>query len=310
MTIVVMSRPASRIITALAGLAATCLALAGCTGAGTGAGTTAGSGGHKVAVLASFYPLQYVTKAVGGDLVEVSSLTPPGVEPHDIELAPSQVRSVSTADLVVYLSGFQSAVDQAVESRRPANVVDVATDVTLAPAPAGGQGLDPHFWLDPQLLSRIAAPVAQALGKADPAHAATYATNAKTLETELGTLDAEYAAGLATCQSRVFVTSHAAFGYLAARYGLEMVAVSGLDPEAEPSPARLKEIGDVVRAKGVSTIFSEVLLSTKVAQALATDLGITTAVLDPVESLADPNSDYRAVMEKNLTALRSALRCS
>ena len=290
----------------LAGLIAAGLALAGCTGTVGGTSST----GHRVVALASFYPLQYVTQSIGGDLVTVTSLTPPGAEPHDVELSPRQVRTVSTADLVVYLSGFQSAVDAAVSARRPAHLVDVATTVHLVPAAGGSQGLDPHFWLDPHLLALMAAPVAQALAQVDPTHASTYAENAHALEAELAGLDSQLAAGLGTCARHEIVTSHAAFGYLASRYGLEQVAISGLDPAADPSPTRLKEIGDIVRAKGVTTIFSEQLLSKKVAQTLAASLGVTTAVLDPVESQADPAADYRAVMEQNLTTLRSALGCS
>jgi len=300
----------NRSLRALPVLAAACLLLTACT-AGTQTASGAGTSG-EVQVLASFYPLQYVSQKVGGDLVTVSSLTPPGAEPHDVELSPRQVRSVGETDLVVYLSGFQSAVDAAVTAREPAHVVDAADAVNLVTGHVGQEtgAPDPHFWLDPQLLARLAEPVATALAEADPAHAVTYAANATALEAELGELDGEFSTGLATCERRVVVTSHEAFGYLADRYDLTIVGISGLDPEAEPSPARLKEIGDTVRAQGVTTIFGEQLVNPKVAQTLAADLGITSDVLDPVESLTDANSDYRGVMEKNLTALRAALACS
>jgi len=300
---------------ALSALAAACLLLAGCGSvAGTGGSGSSGGGaaaGSRVQVLASFYPLQYVAQQVGGDLVNVASLTPPGAEPHDVELSPREVRSVSEADLVVYLSGFQSAVDAAIAARQPAHVVDAADTADLVTGHAGqaNGAPDPHFWLDPQRLARLAGPVAAALAKADPDHAATYTANAAALETDLTALDGEFQAGLATCERRVIVTSHQAFGYLADRYDLTLVGMSGLDPDAEPSPARLKEIGDVVRAQKVTTIFSEQLVNPKVAQTLASDLGITSAVLDPVESLTDKNSDYRGVMEKNLAVLREALSC-
>ncbi|MGV8965316.1 MAG: metal ABC transporter substrate-binding protein [Cellulomonas sp.] len=298
----------NRSLRAMPVVMAACLLLTACT-AGTGSASGAGSG--RVQVLASFYPLQYVTEQVGGDLVTVSSLTPPGAEPHDVELSPRQVRSVGETDLVVYLSGFQSAVDAAVAARTPAHVVDAADTVNLVTGHVGQENgaLDPHFWLDPQRLATLAKPVAAALTAADPAHADSYAANAATLTAALGALDTEFTTGLATCERRVIVTSHEAFGYLADRYDLTLIGISGLDPEAEPSPARLKEIGDIVRAQGVTTIFSEKLVNPKVAQTLASDLGITSAVLDPVESLTDTNSDYRGVMEKNLTVLRAALAC-
>jgi len=298
---------------ALPAVAAASVLLAGCAAATSGEVGTGRGAGSSVDVLASFYPLQYVTQQVGGDLVDVSSLTPPGAEPHDVELSPRQVRSVSETDLVVYLSGFQSAVDEAITAREPAHVVDAVDTVELVAAqdeqPDDG-ALDPHFWLDPHCLARLAAPVAAALAEIDADHADTYTANATALEADLKSLDADLRAGLATCERRVMVTSHEAFGYLADRYDLEQVGISGLDPDAEPSPARLKEIGDVVAAEGVTTIFSERLVNPKVAETLASDLGVKAAVLDPVESLADENSDYRGVMQQNLSVLREALACA
>ena len=343
-----MPRPLLR---PLGTLAAAALLLTGCAPADAAGGSDGGSDGDgRVRVLASFYPLQYVAEQVGGDLVDVASLTPPGAEPHDVELSPRQVRAVSDTDLVLYLSGFQSAVDEAVAARQPARVLDAADVADLvegaddahadeehadeahpdepadehageddahADEEAGhddggeaGHELDPHFWLDPQRLAALAEPVADALADADPAHADAFAEGAARLTAELGELDAAYTAGLADCERRVVVTSHTAFGYLTDAYGLEEVGMSGLDPEAEPSPARLREIGEVVRAEGVTTLFTESLVNPKVAETLAADLGVRTAVLDPVESQTDPDADYRAVMQQNLEALRAGLGCS
>ncbi len=301
-------------------LVGTGLLLSGCTPAATPSG---------VQVLASFYPLQYVVEQIGGDLVHVTSLTPPGAEPHDVELSPRQVREVGDADLVVYLSGFQSAVDQAIASRKPAQLVDAATVPTIAEhlasqsaaeagtstdgAGAASTGIhseDPHFWLDPTLLAALAPEVATALSAADPAHAADYAAGATRLDDALTALGTQFSTGLAQCERNEIVTSHAAFGYLAQKYHLTQVSLSGLDPEAEPSPARLREIGDVVRQYGVTTIFTEALLSPKVAETLAGDLSISTAVLDPIESEPAGGTDYRGAMEQNLSALRAALGCS
>ena len=299
-------------------------------------------GEAAVQVLASFSPLQYVAEQVGGDLVAVDSLTPPGAEPHDVELSPRASRSVSDADLVLYLSGFQPAVDDVVAAREPQRVLDAADVVDLSAAAADdGHGhaaegdhaaegehaedaaaeeehaeedehaaLDPHFWLDPQRLAALAEPVAELLADADPDNADTYAAGAEDLAADLAALDAEFRSGLATCERRVVVTAHEAFGYLTGAYDLEQVGISGVDPEAEPSPARLREIGDVVRQEGVTTIFTETLVDPAVAETLAADLGVSTAVLDPVESLTEPASDYRAVMESNLAALRSGLGCA
>lgn len=302
---------------ATAGLVTAGLVLAGCQSGPTKPGT--------VDVLASFYPLQLVSERVGGDHVTVQSLTPPGAEPHDVELSPAQVAKLSSADLVVYLSGFQAAVDDAIDQTGPQDVLDAADEVTLEPAHdhdehAGEDehaddghehgDLDPHFWLDPTRLAAVVPAVEQRLAALDPEHADEFAANAAALTQELTALDEDYAAGLRTCEQRTFVTSHAAFGYLAERYDLEQVAISGVDPEAEPSPARLAEVEREVRARGVSTIFFETLVSPKVARTLAADLGVRTAVLDPIEGVTEEGSDYFSVARDNLQALRVALSCS
>ncbi|WP_402469337.1 metal ABC transporter substrate-binding protein [Isoptericola aurantiacus] len=302
----------------------------------TACATDAGGGDDdgRLQVLASFYPLQYVAEQVGGDLVSVDNLTPPAAEPHDLELAPAQVREVGDADLVVYQSGFQPAVDEAVEARSPEHLVDAADVVELEESPGtvehlddadehadeeGEDGhdhgtLDPHFWLDPTRLEPVADAVADELSAADPDNAETYAANAAALTSTLDDLDATYAKALEPCAGETLVTSHAAFGYLAERYGLTQVGISSIDPEAEPSPARLREIGEVVEENDVQTIFTETLTSPKVAETLADDLGVRTAVLDPLEGLSteaeESGADYVAVMTDNLTALTEGLGCA
>ncbi|MCB7135426.1 metal ABC transporter substrate-binding protein [Cellulosimicrobium marinum] len=316
-------------------LPAALLSAALLVGCSTGGGAGEGEDG-RLQVLASFYPLQYVAEQVGGDLVTVSNLTPPAAEPHDLELAPAQVRAIGEADLVVYQSGFQTAVDEGVEQRQPQHVVDAAEVAGLEEHPGAvteegheheteeehaehaeeeGDGhdhgsLDPHFWLDPTRLAPVGEQVAAELSAIDPDNADTYAANAEALVADLDALDTEYTTALAPCAGATLVTSHEAFGYLAERYDLEQVGISGLDPEAEPSPARLREVGEIVRAEGVTTLFFETLTSPKVTQTLADDLGVGTAVLDPLEGLADDATDYRGVMESNLEALTSGLVCS
>ncbi|KQY48264.1 metal ABC transporter substrate-binding protein [Cellulomonas sp. Root137] len=305
---------APRRLALLAPLAALPLVLTGCASA-------SGADDGTVDVMASFYPLQFVAEQVGGDRVTVRSLTPPGAEPHDVELSPAQVSRIDGADLVVYLSGFQAAVDDAVAQTSPAHVVDAASDTTLRPADHEDESeeehaehehgdLDPHFWLDPSRMPSVVEDVAATLTEIDPDGAEAFAANAAALSQRFEDLDATYAAGLQQCDVRTFVTSHEAFGYLADRYDLEQVGISGIDPEAEPSPARLAAVETIVRDEDVSTIFFESLVSPKVAETLADDLGITTAVLDPVEGLADPDADYFSIATANLEALRMALSCS
>lgn len=328
----------SRALIAPLSLAAA-LALSSCaSGSGDPSAGTAGDAGEGLTVQASFYPLQYVTERVGGDLVQVESLTPAGAEPHDLELSPAAVDGLRTADAVVYLSGFQPAVDDAVAQAAPEHALDAVHagvegeeahsaeehgaaeeshggEAHSEEAPAGDDGHghggeDPHFWLEPDRLAAVATEVAHELAEVDPDNAETYESNAEELATELAALDEEFAAGLATCERDTIVVSHDAYGYLADKYDLEQVAIAGLDPDTEPSPARLAEIGKVVEAEGVTTVFSESLVNPKVAETLAAEHGIETAVLDPVENQSDESADYQQVMRNNLEALRTALDCA
>jgi zinc transport system substrate-binding protein len=283
-------------------------ALAACSPAGEDGDTP-----HDV--VAAFYPLQFVAERVGGEHVAVTSLTPPGGESHDLELSPSAVSRVGEADLVVYLSGFQAATDAAVVATSPAHVVDTAEAAALEVGPDGvepgaGGSLDPHFWLDPTRLADVAHQVGDALAEIDPEHADDFAAAADDLVADLDALDADLEAGLAACRGATLVASHEAFGYLAQRYGLHQVGLSGIDPEVEPSPARLRDVAATVEAEGVRTLFFETLTSPKVTQTLADDLGVATAVLDPLEGLAeDDERDYLGVMRDNLAALTAGLTC-
>lgn len=290
------------------------LALSAC---GSSGGTADGSGSETaVKALASFYPLQFVMQTVGGDAVDVGSVTPPGAEPHNLELSPSMVSDLAEASVVVYSSGFQPAVDEAIEQTKPDHAIDVAGLVNLQNADGsslsegvGNSSADPHFWLDPTRLAAVAEQVEVTLSEIDPENAATYEDNADQLIQELSALDEEYTAGLAACERDTIVVSHEAYGYLVTQYGLQQMGIAGIDPEAEPAPARVAKIQRVIDGEDVSTIFTESLVNPKVAETIAADLGIQTAVLDPLETLADPSTDYLSVMRSNLAALQEALGC-
>ncbi|MGQ0670407.1 MAG: metal ABC transporter substrate-binding protein [Actinomycetota bacterium] len=275
--------------------------------AGCGAsGDAAGSGG-KVSVVASFYPLAEAAESVGADRVVVTNLTPPGVEPHDLELTPDEVEAIATADVVLYLGGgFQPGVEEAAGQTE-------GLAIDLLRAVPEGSAADPHVWLDPTLMAAIVREVEAALSKADMDGAEAFAANADSYSRQLADLDEELRAGLTGCERDVIVTSHAAFGHLAARYGLTQQPISGLSPEAEPDPQRLAELAALVHRDGVTTIFTEALLSPRVAEALAEEAGVATAVLDPIESLSPEQvrtgEDYLSVMRDNLAALRQALGC-
>ncbi|MEE6258694.1 metal ABC transporter substrate-binding protein [Plantactinospora sonchi] len=288
-----------------------------------------GNDPDRVDIVAAFYPLQFVAERIGGDAVQVTNLVKPGAEPHDLELNPGQVGQISDADLVVYLAGFQPAVDEAIQQQGGDRTFDVGTVQPLLDAAASdhvhegeGEGAgeeheeatghkDPHVWLDPTRLATIGDRLAEQLGAADPDRAADFTARARTLRTDLETLDSEYAKGLQTCQRRELVTSHTAFAYLAERYHLEQIGLSGLTPEDEPPAARLAEIANEAREHHATTIFFETLVSPKVAETVAREIGAKTAVLDPIEGLQPGSTgDYLSVMRDNLGAIRTALGCS
>ncbi len=327
------------------GLAAV-LAVSGCGGT-----TAPAADSDDLTASAAFYPLQFVLTEVAGDDVRVELLTKPGTEPHDAELTAKQVTRLGEADLVVYLRGFQPAVDDAVKQAAPDRAFDVTSVVAAAAgserdqagdssehadehgeedahgehgdaAPAPGDAAhddhgrhegaaDPHFWLDPTKLAAVATAVADRLGELDEQRAAGYDDRAAVLLRELEQLDRDYRAGLADCERREFVTNHAAFGHLAQRYDLEQIAISGLSPESEPSLSRVREVQELVREHGITTVFYEILVSPKTAETIAHDTGVRTAVLDPVEAITDdsPGRDYFSVMRANLAALREANGC-
>jgi zinc transport system substrate-binding protein len=293
----------------LAAAAAAAVALA------TGCGGVDETGDDRT-VVAAFYPLAWVANEVAPDDVEVVNLTPPGAEPHDIELTASGVERVREADVVLFLGqGFMPALEDAVEDHERA--VDLLAGQELRAGgtdddheePEGDEGgaptRDPHVWLDPTRLAAIAETVAAELG--DPEAAADVVMR-------LDELDEEFRTGLAQCERREIVTSHAAFGYLANAYGLRQIALTGLSPEAEPSPRALEALVEEVREEGATTVFFESLVSPRLAETVAREAGVATAALDPLEGLGEDDlaagEDYISIMRANLEALRAALGCS
>ena len=300
-------------------LASLALLLAGAlSGCGQGAGSD-----DDVSVAAGFYPLAWVAERVGGAGVHVVGLTDPGVEPHDLEPTLARTRELAGADLVLIEHGLQPALDDAVEQNAQGTVLDVTGVVHLHPAEhheaeddAEGEDHDhgeedPHFWLDPALLADVGDAVATDLADIDPDNASTYTANAADLRSDLHGLDEEFTQGLADCERHVIVSSHDAFGYWA-KYGIEVAPVAGLTPDAEPTPAGIARLQELIRQEGITTVFSERLASPKLTESLADDLGLRTAVLDPIEGLTseDSDEDYLSLMRENLAALQEANQCT
>jgi zinc transport system substrate-binding protein len=269
------------------------------TGASACGGDDAGSDTTEVA--AAFYPLAFAAEVVAGPAVEVTNLTPPGAEPHDVELSVRDVERIRSADVVLLLGAeFQPFLEDAAEDAE-GEVVDLLAGVELLRT---DEGVDPHVWLDPIRYAAMTGEIGAALDRAGAA---------ADLQARLRELDAELDRGLADCERREIVTSHAAFGYLADRYGLEQIAITGLSPEAEPAPDELERLVDEVREHGATTVFFESLVSPRLAETIAREAGATTAELNPLEGLTedelDAGADYFSVMRDNLATLQEALGC-
>ena len=293
---------------------------AGCGApADSGSASPSTSAGGTPTVVAAFAPLAAAASAVGGTAVDVATLTPPGAEPHDLELSATQVAQIAEADLVLYVKGFQPAVDEAVAQHAGDRAIDVSAGLTLRAADDHGDAhgdehsdadhgaTDPHVWLDPRNMATIGSTIAERLASIAPQSDA--AARAQAFSDAMTTLDADYRTALADCASRTMIVSHEAFGYLADAYGLEQVGIAGITPEAEPSPARLAAVADVVRSSGATTIYSETLMDPRIAQTLADEVGVQTAVLDPIEGIP-AGSTYEQLMRSNLATLVAGQRCA
>jgi zinc transport system substrate-binding protein len=274
------------------------LLVAGVVLALTAGGDTSTEKGHET-VVAGFYPLAFAAEEIGGPGVEVDNLTPPGTEPHDLEPTPENVQDLQSADLVLLLGhGFQPSLERAAENAG-GRVVELLDTPGLGLEPG-----DPHVWLDPVRFEAVV----EAIGREMDDNGA-----AQRLVARLDALDREFRAGLAHCRQRNIVTSHEAFGYLADRYGLTQVPISGISPEAEPTPRDLQHVVDVVRETRATTVFTEPLVSPRLADTVASETGASTAVLDPIEGLTQAEQangdDYFSVMRRNLAALEEGLAC-
>lgn len=332
-------------------LGATALVLAACSDSEAPTPTQDGSATEQTSealnVQASFYPLEYVASKIGGDKVNVTSLTPAGSDAHNLELSPRQVTGLSEADLVLYLSGFQAAMDDAIEVSNLTHVIDAADYADLNGEHSHDHGdhdhaeddghdhaeddghdhaeddhaddghdhghdhsgPDPHFWLDSTRMASLADPVAQELASLDPDNAELYKKNAEAFKAEMSEIDNAYHAGLERCESNTFVTTHEAFGYLARAYDLDQQAIAGIETDTEPSPARVAEVTDMIKDLGVTVIYATSEAERSIADTMAREAGVNVELLDALATQIDPERDYHEVMESNLDLLKTGLNC-
>lgn len=287
----------------------------------TSCSTGADSDGLQITT--SIYPLEYVAQQVGGDHVSVASITPPGSDDHSLELSPRQVTDLEKVDLVITLSNYQAAMDDAIGATDPAAVIDAADYVDLLDWGATGDnddedgadhdhshaGPDPHFWLDPSRMALLAHPVADQLADIDPGNGDDYRANAEDFMAEMAELDADFSAGLAQCDSTTFIVSHEAFGYLSDAYGLDQQSIAGLEIDVEPSPRRIADVTALIEESGVDVIFATSQAELTLVNALASETDVEVEILDASATQLDGDVDYNQLMRNNLQLLHDALGC-
>ena len=304
------------------------LALTACTAGESATGSaSAGEGtAGSLNVMAQYYAMTYLAQQVGDELVTVTQLVPAGTDEHSYEMSPAQAEELAAADVAIVTAGNTAAIDDALAVQPPEYVVDFAEIMTLLPS-SGDEDeheheegedhaeeehdhgtFDTHTWLNITEIPLVIDAIAAAFSEADPANAEAYAANAAELSEAFVALDTEYKEGLAACEQDTFVVTHPAFGYVAHDYGLTQVGISGLDEDTEPSPARLREISDVIAETGTTTVFFGNTSSPTVAEALATEVGIDTAILSTLTG-AEEGEDYISLAQSNLEALRTGLNC-
>ncbi len=263
----------------------------------------------KVQVIATFYPLAEFTRQIGGEFVDVTTLVPAGVEPHDFEPSTQDIARLHSSKMFVYNgAGFEGWITKILPDleQNQVKVVDSSQGISLLPN-------DPHIWLDPVLAEQQVKNIEKSLIEIDPTHTEQYQQRTNQYLEKLHQLDQEFVTGLANCQQHEIVTSHAAFGYLAEQYHLGVIAIAGLSPDAEPSPQRLAEIVQQVKKQHIQYIFFETLVSPTLANTIATETGAKTVVFNPLEGLSDADmmkgKEYISVQQENLQNLRLALSC-
>jgi zinc transport system substrate-binding protein len=272
---------------------------------------------QELNVAASFYPLYFFAQQIGGDKATVTNITPAGGEPHDYEPTAQDIAQIENDKLLIFNGGNLEAwgekIKQNIDPKRTL-VVTAGENLTTQNVVEDGKSMtDPHIWLSPQLAEQMVDKIEAGFAQVDPTNADTYAANAAELKSKLVALDTEYKQGLARCETKDIITSHAAFGYIATAYHLNQVPIAGLSPDAEPSPQQLADVADFAKKNNVKIIFFESLVSPKLSQTIANEIGVKTMVLNPIEGLTSDEvaqgKSYLTEMEQNLTNLKIALQC-
>ena len=268
----------------------------------------------RIKVVASFYPVYEFVKEIGGNKVDVTSLIPIGVEPHDFEPTIQQIQNAQTADLVVYNgAGLEKWIDKInakfkVEASQGLNLL-MSNDT-------GNSGTyDLHVWLDPILAEMEVENIRDALVKIDPANAQYYKANADRFIGKLNDLDYRIKTELATCNKKDFIAFHNAFTYFANRYGLNQHSVhQGLTPEGEVLPQRLQGVIELARDLGLHIVYSEDLVDPRSSEVIAQEIpNGKVLILSPIEGINSEEQragiGYLDKMNENVENLKIGLEC-
>jgi zinc transport system substrate-binding protein len=280
-------------------------------------GSVKKSNNGKLQVTASFYPMYFFASQIGGDKADVINITPASAEPHDYEPTTQQIVKINQSNMLVLNGGIMEAWGSKIKDQLSgSNVLVVTTGEGLINKDLNENGqkiLDPHVYMDPILAKKQVTAIEKGFEKIDPKDASYFQANARKLEGELDQLNAEFKQGLSNCKQKDFITSHAAFGYLAAQCGINQVSISGVSPDEEPSSQKLAEITQLVKQKDIKIIFFESLVSPKLSDTIANETGVKTMVLDPIEGITSDGikagQNYLTIMRQNLNNLQIALQC-
>nr|WP_245617897.1 metal ABC transporter substrate-binding protein [Carnobacterium gallinarum] len=293
---------------------------------GCGSNNNEAKDSTKLQVVTTFYPMYDFARNVTGDQAEVSVLMKAGTEPHDYEPSAKDIAKIADSDVFVYnseeMETWVASVLKNVDTKKTV-VIDASKEIKLLDGAEDhdhdeeghddhSHAHDPHVWLDPVLAQEEVNAIKAGVIKADPANKVMYEKNADAYNEKLEALNQKFVNGLKDAENRTFVTQHSAFAYLANRYDLKQVAIAGLSPDQEPSPAKLAELNDFVKDNDVKVIYFEETASPKIARTLANETGAALEVLSPIEGITkeeqDKGVDYIRVMESNLAALQKSIK--
>ncbi|MFC1770028.1 metal ABC transporter solute-binding protein, Zn/Mn family [Nitrospirota bacterium] len=254
-------------------------------------------------VVASIYTIgHFATKVMGA---EVITIMPSGVDPHEYEPTPRDIRDVYGAEVFIYQGGGLDPWAERIAPeliKRGVRVLSIMEIEGLETARG-----NPHVWLDPLNAVLEVREMARLLGELDPDNKAIYMNNATDYIEELHGLDARYISALETCELDTVVVSHDAYAVIALRYGFKTLPISGTSRDEEPSLRKLARIVDTMNSSGIGYVLADAMESQRFAETVARETGAELLLLHPLGGLLD--GSYESVMLDNLEVLRKALKC-